>query len=472
MASLCKDRVGTRRILFIDREGVRRTLRLGRVSKRTAETILDRVERLVADSFEGTAHDPDLAKWIADLPPVLHRRLARVGLVAPRAGAAPEATLGELVNKFLERSSAKPGTRKVYDQCSDALLAFFGADAPLSTIIAERADEYRSWLSAPHKALVGRARTPVVKALAIATQAKRIEVARQIFARGLRWKMIETNPFDGVRGGSKVNAARMHYVSRQDAEKLVAACRTPQWAAIVGLARYAGLRVPSELVGLRWTDLAPRATGEKRQMFLRVTSEKTKHHGGHHAERLVPVCGELLSILEHCRAATEPGETRIVPSVADGAANLRTEFLRLIARAGLEVWEKPFQNCRSSCECDWLEQFPGRIAAIARWMGHSPTVAMKHYAQVLPHHADGAAADAAEWADPECAHLTRALPTAKNAQNPAQQGAEPGGMERQSEKPEPRNSRKKPHSLRQTEEWKANRVGATGFEPATSTSRT
>jgi hypothetical protein len=176
------------------------------------------------------------------------------------------------------------------------------------------------------------------------------------------------------------------------------------------------------------------------------------------------VCGELLSILEHCRAATEPGETRIVPSVADGAANLRTEFLRLIARAGLEVWEKPFQNCRSSCECDWLEQFPGRIAAIARWMGHSPTVAMKHYAQVLPHHADGAAADAAEWADPECAHLTRALGTAKSAQNPAQQGAEPGGMERQSEKPEPRNSRKKPHSLRQTEEWKTNRVGATGFE--------
>jgi hypothetical protein len=65
---------------------------------------------------------------------------------------------------------------------------------------------------------------------------------------------------------------------------------------------------------------------------------------------------------------------------------------RLIVRAGLEVWEKPFRNCRSSCECDWLEQFPGRIAAIARWMGHSPTAAMKHYAQVLPHHADGAAA--------------------------------------------------------------------------------
>ena len=93
-------------------------------------------------------------------------------------------------------------------------------------------------------------------------------------------------------------------------------------------------------------------------------------------------------------------------------------------------------------------------------------------AQVTELFADGAAADAADWADPQCAHVTRALETPKSAHNPAQQGAELGGMERQSEKPEPRNSRKKPRSLRQTGEWKTNRVGATGFEPATSTSRT
>lgn len=57
--------------------------------------------------------------------------------------------------------------------------------------------------------------------------------------------------------------------------------------------------------------------------------------------------------------------------------------------------------------------------------------------------------------------MSRALGTAKSAQNSAQQDAELESMERQSEKPEPRNSRKKPHSLRQTGEWKTNRVGAT-----------
>ncbi len=463
MASLIRDSGGRKRVQFFDREGERRTVRLGRVSQRWAESALGKIEKLVADSFEGTGHDPEVAKWVADLPRLLHRRVVRVGLVAPRIEdeAAPEVTLGTLVEKFLKRSSGKASTGKVYRQCSESLLEFFGADAPLSGITAERADEYRSWLTTPHKAVVGRARKVVVKPLALATQSKRIEVARQIFACGLRWKMIEANPFEGVRGGSKVNESRMHYVSREDTTKLVAACRTPEWAAIVGLARYAGLRVPSELVGLQWSDLAPRASGGRRQMFLRVTSEKTKHHGGHHVERLVPVCSELLSILERCRAAVEPGETRIVPSVSNGTANLRTEFQRLIARAGLEAWEKPFQNCRSSCECDWLEQFPGRIAAIAKWMGHSAAIAMKHYAQVLPHHADGAAADAHEWVEKSAPLLRGALSETKAAQKAAQYGAELGSMEGQAENPEPRRSREKPRLSRNAGVAETHLVGAT-----------
>ena len=55
---------------------------------------------------------------------------------------------------------------------------------------------------------------------------------------------------------------------------------------------------------------------------------------GYPVDRLVPVCEELLSALERFRAAAESGETRIVQSVTDGAASLRTVFLRLIASAG------------------------------------------------------------------------------------------------------------------------------------------
>ncbi len=161
-----------------------------------------------------------------------------------------------------------------------------------------------------------------------------------------------------------------------------------------------------------------------------------------------------------------------MPSVADGSANLRTEFTRIIARAGLEQWEKPFQNCRSSCECDWLEQFPGRIAAIAKWMGHSPTVAMRHYAQVLPHHADGAAADAPELSDGSETLSRVSLSASKVSHFPAQQGAELGGMKGQAEKPIPRHSREKPHSLVNAGDGGTNQVGATRFERATSTSRT
>jgi integrase len=446
-----------------------------------AEAVHRRVEQLVAHAIAGTAHEPELSAWLAAVPAPLYRRLVRVGLAAPRAADAPASrvTLETLIEKFLRRATSKAATRKVYAQCAASLREFFGADAALETITPEAADAWRSWLSEPHTIVVGRARTRVVKRLAVATQAKRLEVARQIFAKSIRWGLLERNPFEGVRGGSKVNVARWHYVSRQDTAAVLAACPTAEWRAIVGLARLAGLRVPSELIGLRWGDVGTKVIEGRRRVFLRVQSPKTEHHGDGHAQRLVPVSEELLEILEGCRRQAAPGETRIVPGVADGSVNLRTEFVRIVARARVAPWEKPFQNLRSSCETDWLEQFPGRIQAVAGWMGHSPAVAMRHYAQVLPQHCDGAAASADAFADVGAGEVAfspakraplygGARPDPKVAQNPAQQGAELGSMARQPRKAVSRVPREKRGSPRIVRPEGSQRVGATRFERAAS----
>ena len=242
------------------------------------------------------------------------------------------------------------------------------------------------------------------------------ELARQIFAKAIRWRMNDQNPFDGRE----------------------------VWS-------------------------------------LLVRSPKTEHHGDGHAQRFVPVSADLLATLDDCRRHAAAVETRIVPSVTDGTVNLRTEFTRIVARAGIEPWEKPFQNLRSSCETDWLEMFPGRIAAVAGWMGHSPTVAMRHYAQVLPHHFGGADVEQAAHAI-DCAQALStenreplpggARPPVKVAQNPAQQPAALSNLERQAENAETRNPRERRGSPRIVRPEGSQRVGATGFEPATSTSRT
>ena len=464
MASLSRDGNGTSRIQFVWGDE-RRAIRLGKVSTRFADEVLRRVEQLVAHAIQGTGHKDDLSSWIASLPPVIHERFVKAGLVAPRMKAAAP-ILDEVIEEFLRLAVAKPATIKIYQQTASSLRIFFGGETILAAITYQRALEWRRWLSEPHPILVGRARRRVVRPLAHATQAKRLEVARQIFKEATRWGMIAENPFDGVKGGSKENAARMFYVSREATAAILERCSTPDWRAIVGLCRYAGLRCPSELIGLRWADV------DWNRNLLHVRSVKTEHHGAAHAERHVPIGDELREILEGCFSVAEDRRAGIVPSVTDGTANLRTEFSRIVARTGLEVWPRLFQNLRSSCETDWLTRYPGRIKAIASWMGHSPAIAMKHYAQILPEHVDGATA-AAVGEPGKCAALqSGALILGKAAQNPAQQPAAKGRNRPQARKPETCISRENEGSPRNTKAGKSQRVGATRFERATSTSRT
>ncbi len=77
------------------------------------------------------------------------------------------------------------------------------------------------------------------------------------------------------------------------------------------------------------------------------------------------------------------------PIAAEPKSNLRTQFSRLIVKAKLTPWEKLFVNLRSSRETELLGAYPA--ADVCRWMGHSPSVAARFYAQARPEIADRAA---------------------------------------------------------------------------------
>jgi hypothetical protein len=64
-------------------------------------------------------------------------------------------------------------------------------------------------------------------------------------------------------------------------------------------------------------------------------------------------------------------------------SNLGTHMARIIKdRAGLTVWPKIFQNCRSTRETELFKMTGGNVKAVCSWIGNSPAVAMTHYAQV------------------------------------------------------------------------------------------
>lgn len=376
MASLSTNSSGLRRVLFVDGTGERRCVHLGRLPLKAAEVFLRRVEELNANRIAGVASSAELASWLRGLPEPTYVKLVRVGLVEPRA-ATNVRTVGDLLDAFEQRAVVKPSTRKAYKQTLDSLRAFLGAETALQAVTAETADAWRKWI-ATDTTSVTRKRATADNRLSPATCAKRTFVARAVFKRAIRWGWIAKSPFEGVLAGSQANPSRAFYVSPEATTAILGRCPDVEWRTVVGLTRYAGLRCPSELVSLTWADIDWEAGR------LTVRSSKTEHHGGGHAVRHVPICPALRAILEDAFEQASEGSTLVVERVAHGGVNLRTTFQKIITRAGLVPWPRLFQNLRSSCETDWVQEYPAH--EVAAWMGHSPAVAARHYLQRRDHH--------------------------------------------------------------------------------------
>ena len=141
---------------------------------------------------------------------------------------------------------------------------------------------------------------------------------------------------------------------------------------IVALARYGGLRIPSDIRDLRWSDIQC-----DRGRYV-VRSPKTEHleHGG---VRQVPIFPELLPHLRDAFELAEPGDEFVITHQRL-MTNLNTQFRRIIDRAGVAPWPNLFKNLRASRETELLAHHP--IHTVAHWIGNTPKVAHEHYAMV------------------------------------------------------------------------------------------
>src|SRR6478752_2380966 len=81
MASIVNDPNGRRRILFVAPDGSRKTIRLGKCDRKSAEAIARHVEALLASKIGGQPVPRDTAVWLTGIGPKLRDKLAAVGLV-------------------------------------------------------------------------------------------------------------------------------------------------------------------------------------------------------------------------------------------------------------------------------------------------------------------------------------------------------------------------------------------------------
>ena len=364
MASVLKDGNGWR-IRFYDGNGDRKQIRLAGVNKATAEKIGRHVDVLnAAKSSNDAGIDRQTALWLADLEQNIHDKLSGVGLIEQRVTSV----LGDFIAGYIERrSDVKPGTRMNFQTCERNLVDFFGYDKPLRSITLAGATAFRKWLTDHEKQAENTLR-------------RRCGPARQFFAAAIKAKLIDENPFDGMPVTVSGSKEKERFISEAESQKILKACPDVEWRLIFSLCRYGGLRCPSEILPLTWKDILWDSSR------IVITSPKTERYKGRES-RVIPMFPELAGVLNEAyelafNRLTDPSATvngPVITRYRDAGQNLRTTFEKIVKRAGLVPWQKPFQNLRSTRETELMETYPSHV--VVAWIGHSEAVARKHYLQ-------------------------------------------------------------------------------------------
>ncbi len=207
MASINNEPNGRRTIQFVGADGKRRSIRLGKVSRRQAESVKVKVEDLAAACITGHAPRRETAQWLSDLDNRLHDKLSAVGLVERRA----RTTLSAFIDGYIaERTDVKDSTRTVYQRVRRYLIGYFGADKPLRDITPGAADLWRLSL--------------LNQGLAENTVRRSCGIAKQLLTAAVRRRLVRENPFADLVAVVKANAKRFYFVTADEVRNVLDSC--------------------------------------------------------------------------------------------------------------------------------------------------------------------------------------------------------------------------------------------------------
>jgi len=370
MAAISTRKDGTIRIRFT-LHTTNRELYLGKVSSKSAKEFRMKLEPLIDSIRMGTKPTTSTLNWLESLEDSTKNKLAKAGLIQ-LAESIQLPTLGKFVGDWIESRLGpkwKPATITVYRRCQRHLKLHFDDNRLIDSLSKGDATEWEASL--------------YQKGLAENTVRKMANVAKQMFSHAIDKEFISTNPFGNLKSSSTANDDRSYFVTVQEIQKALDVTTDVEWRLIIALIRFAGLRTPSEIYSLKWTDI------DFGKAEIKVTSPKTAHHknGG---SRVCPMFPVLRPFLEDAFNAASDGKTSIAPNryvieknrIASG--NLSTEFKRILKRAGVTPWPKLFMNLRSTRQTELENDFPTHV--VCKWMGNSPQVAHKHYLKVTAEH--------------------------------------------------------------------------------------
>ena len=339
-------------------------------SKHEVETYRILIDKIEVEKKKGSIYEGTLEE--VRRFPILWRKLIDRGIInAPKAEFW---TLPQLRRAYIEagyKDGKAENTLRNQDNSLKKLEGIFGA----ITLDELDADAARGFVD-----LIDR--NVADGTISGSTRAGYIRDVKSAFNWAVAEGIVSKNPFDGIKKGSFRNESRKEYIDQELTRAVLEACRNSdhplEWRALFALARFQGLRVPSETRALRWQDV----DFDSRQ--LTITSQKTKRYEGKD-RRVMPLFAPTLAILQELRETRPKNQVFVFADLLPqmrSESNIRTGLLRVLNRAGLVPWKKLFCNLRASAATD-VAKVHGAIAE-SRWIGHTEKVADDHYLQVLP----------------------------------------------------------------------------------------
>lgn len=315
------------------------------------------MEALLSGRITNQPPDAQLSAWLAGLPDKIHAKLALVDLVQPRTPPPTAPMLGAWLDKYIgqREGDLKPASIRDIRHTATLLRDHFGCALAIDAITRDSAADWRSGLAA--------------SGVAEATVRKNVRNAKAIFSEAVDRELIGANPFRKLVSAA-IAAERNRYVTPAEICAILEVCSDPKWRVLFGLARMAGLRVPSETHILTWSDV----DWEKSRLIVR--SPKTERYPGKD-KRLVPIVPALMAILQDAYDAAEDGTER---TCGLSKSNLPRKLYVILKRAGIDPFPRCFQVLRQSCETEWSQRFPQY--AVSAWLGHSEKVSREHYLMI------------------------------------------------------------------------------------------
>lgn len=342
----------------------RKTVGLGAITRDEANDAKENVEHLIECVARSRTPGRSTRQWLDKIPDGLHGRLASLGLCEARVVRDLPTTVVAYCRKYIQGRTdwKKPANFK---QAVDKLEGFLGKDIPLVALTKGEAERWHRWMIDDLK-------------MSPNTAGQNVKRCRQMLKAAIDDGLLEKNPLTGIKIDLTSDRTKNHFIDAETAKALLEACPDQEWRVIFALTRYGGLRCPSEVLSLRWSDI-----NWERERF-KVHSSKTERSGK--GERVVPLFPELRQELEDLAELVQPGvevlaTDKVIKRYHHTEQNLRKALHRIADHAGVERWPKPFMCLRSSRRTE-LERSGGLANHVLNdWFGHSGAVAETYYLQ-------------------------------------------------------------------------------------------